>query len=411
MINLIGYGLTNKALAKLLDSKNIAYRIFDDTLKDSTLKDFNALNLSPSDINIITPGIPPFKVTHAVISDYEYLYANYKFPFDIWISGTNGKTTTTQMCAFLNEHALACGNIGLPLSEALAKKASLLAIETSSFTLHYTKDALPKIYLLLPIEQDHISWHGSFTNYIDDKLRPLSIFLEKIAKGEDAKSLEFRCIVPKALKDNLIVKTFMSNHKDRIFLYEDEDSLKSHFHLEEAINFSYPFSLDATLALSAYKLAKLPITRDINDFKIGAHKMEEYVFNGVTFIDDSKATNPHATYAALTSYLKNLKDTLHLILGGDLKGADIGLIIPLLNNPRIKIYTLGRDGLKISEILKKQGIDSIYKETLKEVMAFIESKKGDLVLLSPACASLDQYPSYALRGEEFINLARSKTSN
>ncbi|WP_180675033.1 UDP-N-acetylmuramoyl-L-alanine--D-glutamate ligase [Helicobacter sp. 11S02629-2] len=406
MINLIGYGLTNKALAKLLESKHLAYKVYDDSISASTLKDFNALVLNKDDINIVSPGIPPFKLKHPVISDYEYLYSNYKLPFSIWISGTNGKTTTTQMCAFLNEDSLACGNIGLPLSEALTKHKKILAIETSSFTLHYTKTALPDIYLLLPVEQDHISWHESFSNYIDDKLKPLSIFLAQEKKSD------FKCIIPSSLEDTKIVKAFLKCHKDRIFLYEDESDLKSHFDIKDSINFAFPFSLDATLALSSYKLAKLPIIKDIDDFKIGGHRMEEYSFNGVTFIDDSKATNPHATHAALTHYLSTLKSTLFLILGGDLKGADISLIIPLLKNPKIKIYTIGRDGLAISKTLKDSAIDSIYKETLKEAMCLIESSlnKDDLVLLSPACASLDQYPSYAKRGEEFINLAKTLKS-
>ncbi len=95
-------------------------------------------------------------------------------PKSVWISGTNGKTTTTQMATHLLSHigAVMGGNVGTPLAE-LNPYAKLWILETSSFTLHYTHKAKPEIYALLPISPDHLSWHGSFDNYVQDKLSVL----------------------------------------------------------------------------------------------------------------------------------------------------------------------------------------------------------------------------------------------
>ncbi|ECO3767485.1 UDP-N-acetylmuramoyl-L-alanine--D-glutamate ligase, partial [Campylobacter jejuni] len=127
-------------------------------------------------IEIPSPGFPP---KHKLIQEAKNLQSEYDFFYDVmpksvWISGTNGKTTTTQMATHLLSHigAVMGGNVGTPLAE-LNPYEKLWILETSSFTLHYTHKAKPEIYALLPISPDHLSWHGSFDNYVQDKLSVL----------------------------------------------------------------------------------------------------------------------------------------------------------------------------------------------------------------------------------------------
>jgi UDP-N-acetylmuramoylalanine--D-glutamate ligase len=129
------------------------------------------------------------KKANNIQSDYDLVYKD--MPFSIWISGTNGKTTTTQMCQYLlkDKGSVCGGNIGTPVT-LLDKNAPIWILETSSFTFHYTNIAKPNLYILLPISEDHITWHGSFEEYKKAKLKPLDMMLE----GEIA-------IIPEEFKD------------------------------------------------------------------------------------------------------------------------------------------------------------------------------------------------------------------
>ncbi len=177
---LFGYGLTTKAIAKKLGGGCIFY---DDNSKEKYIDEDNntifpsdKFDPSKSSIEVTTPSLPP---THPLITQAKNLHSEYDYfassmPFSIWISGTNGKTTTTQMLTHLlsQKGAINGGNIGTPLAE-LDPSASMWILESSSFTLHHTHIASPNIYLLLPITPDHLDWHKSAKAYEEDKLRPL----------------------------------------------------------------------------------------------------------------------------------------------------------------------------------------------------------------------------------------------
>ena len=181
MKSLFGYGNTTKSL-----SKSGNWQIFDDKFKTISKDEFGN-TLLPSEkfdpknstLEITSPGIAPtnplIKKAQNLISDYDYFYP---FPFSIWVTGTNGKTTTTQMIEFLLPNSQAGGNIGIPLAQ-MDKNKQFWILETSSFTLHYTKTAKPNIFILLPITPDHISWHGSFEEYKNTKLSPMKRMTER----------------------------------------------------------------------------------------------------------------------------------------------------------------------------------------------------------------------------------------
>jgi UDP-N-acetylmuramoylalanine--D-glutamate ligase len=168
---LFGYGLTTKAIAKKLGG---GCTFFDDNAKE-VYTDENGNTIYPSSLfdpdksmlEVTTPSLKPghplIKKAHHLLSEYDYfLSPESAKPFSIWISGTNGKTTTTQMLTSLLEKrgALSGGNIGTPLAE-LDRDAPIWVLESSSYTLHHTHMASPDIYLLLPITPDHLDWHGT----------------------------------------------------------------------------------------------------------------------------------------------------------------------------------------------------------------------------------------------------------
>ena len=178
-VSLFGYGKTTQALSKLFS--NVVF--YDDKcIKPFT--DENGLIVKPSSdfnpkyssLEITSPGIAP---TNSLILKAKNLQSEYdcfvdSTPLKIWISGTNGKTTTTQMMQHLLEKkgSVAGGNIGTPLA-SLNQEAKIWILETSSFTMHYTNKALPNIYVLLPLSPDHLTWHGSMKEYEEAKLKPI----------------------------------------------------------------------------------------------------------------------------------------------------------------------------------------------------------------------------------------------
>jgi len=169
---LFGYGLTTKAIAKKLGG---GCTFFDDNVKEAyTDEDNNRIlpsALFDPDKSLLEVTTPSLKPNHPLIQNAKHLLSEYDYfakemPFSIWISGTNGKTTTTQMLTHILQKrgAVSGGNIGTPLAE-LRTDAPIWVLESSSFALHHTHTASPDIYLLLPITPDHLDWHKTFQQY------------------------------------------------------------------------------------------------------------------------------------------------------------------------------------------------------------------------------------------------------
>lgn len=381
-IRVLGKGLTAKAIQDKFPNSIL----YDDS-------DFNTYNLESNEITVVSPGIPPYnemvKQSKNIQSDYD-LY-NDVMPFSIWISGTNGKTTTTQMTQhILKEYnSLYGGNIGTPLSK-LDTNASIWILETSSFTLHYTNIAKPNLYLLLPISEDHITWHGSFEEYRNAKLKPITM----MGEGEIA-------IIPEIHKD---IKT-----KAHVITYKDSDDLCKKFNIDKSqIKFKEPFLLDALLALCAKKVLFDEVDyTNINTFVIDEHKVEEFTDNKKrVWVNDSKATNVDATINALVPY----KDkNIHLILGGDDKGANLTPLFENINKLDLEVYAIGSNTNRVIDLCEKYSIRVNKCEILENAVRMINNNIGEnsIGILSPAAASLDQFSSYAQRGKEFKNFVYS----
>ena len=381
-IRILGKGITALALKDKFPNATL----YDDN-------DFNEYDLTSNEYTVVSPGIPPYNEmvlnSKNLISDYD-LFASV-MPFSVWISGTNGKTTTTQMCQHLLKEygSIYGGNIGVPLSH-LDQKAPIWILETSSFTLHYTNKTKPNIYILLPISEDHITWHGSFEEYKNAKLKPLSLMNENDI-----------AIIPENFKN------FKTNA--HVITYKNSDDLCEHFNINKSnIKFKEPFLLDAILAMAVRKIIFDEINYDlINEFVIDKHKVEEFKDKkNRLWIDDSKATNVDATINAIVPY----KDkSIHIILGGDDKGANLLPLFENIKNLNISVYAIGSNTEKIVKYCNEYNINVKSCTYLNLAVAKINLTLDEksIAMLSPAAASLDQFKSYAHRGDEFKKLVGS----
>lgn len=388
--SLFGYAITTKAIAK-----SGGWEIYDDKFKEISQDEYGNLLLptdkfdaQKSELEIPSPGFPRIhkltKSARNLISEYDYF--KDAMPISVWISGTNGKTTTTKMTQFLLENYSSDmgGNVGNPLAN-LDKQAKIWVLETSSFTLHYTKFASPDIYVLLPITPDHISWHGSMKEYEKAKLKPLSLMKEGSV-----------VILPKKYEG---IESLA-----QILYYDDESDLSKICGVKNSeIAFKTPFLMDALMALCIEKiLFDKANFKLLNNFVIESNKLEEFKDKlGRLWVNDTKATNIDAALQAFKRY-KEFK--IHAIIGGDDKGVDLSEIFITLSKQNAVIYAIGSNADKIMDLSAKFDLKAIRCEFLniavKEISKTLQ-KENEVGLLSPACASLDQFSSYAQRGDDF----------
>ena len=393
---LFGYGLTTKAIAKKLGG---GCTFFDDNTKEAyTDEDNNRILPShlfdpeTSTLEVTTPSLKP---DHPLIKSAKHLLSEYDYfdkvmPFSIWISGTNGKTTTTQMLTHLlkKRGALSGGNIGTPLAD-LDTNAPIWVLESSSFALHHTHTASPDIYLLLPITPDHLDWHKTPEQYEADKLKPLLTMRE----GELA-------LVPKGLN---LPKTHAY-----VVEYDSNAFIAAYFKLDSAqLRFKAAFLQDALLALAVTKVLFDEADYALmNIFTLDAHRQEELRdAKGRLWVNDSKATNLDATIQAVKGYADR---HIHLILGGDDKGVDLTPLFEDMKSLNLTLYTIGANNQKLLDLASTYHIDTTESQTIEKAIEEIDAvhTSQSVALLSPAAASFDQFNSYKHRGETFMKLVK-----
>ena len=415
---LFGYGLTTKAIAKKLGG---GCTFFDDKCEktytdenNNTIKPSSEFNPEESSLEVTTPSLPPkhplIQSAKNLLSEYDYFLGKVGFPahrnktsnipdiggqecppYTIWISGTNGKTTTTQMLTYLLEKrgAINGGNIGTPLAD-MNPKAPIWVLETSSFTLHHTHIASPNIYLLLPITPDHLDWHGTSEIYEADKLKPLLTMKE----GELA-------LVPKGLN---LPKT-----NAYVVEYDSHTFLCEYFNLDASkLDYKGAFLEDALLSLAITKVLYDETDYNLlNTFTRDAHRQEEFRdTKDRLWVNDSKATNLDATIQAVKGYADK---HIHLILGGDDKSVDLTPLFKVMQDQMLTLYTIGKNSDTLLKLGDKYHIKTIPTRTLENAVERIDQvlTQESLALLSPAAASFDQFKSYKHRGETFMDLVKN----
>ncbi len=452
-ISLIGYGLTTRAIARYLGGGQTFYddRTEEPREDEAGNRILPTSHFDPdtSDLEILTPSIPPhhpiLQKARNPISEYDFFLGDLpnsipqqelwnekrgagtsvppngtkvptpttkalqsetnlnsqlstlnsqlrlSKPFTVWISGTNGKTTTTQMLTHLlsPRGAVSGGNIGTPLAD-LDPESPIWVLETSSYTLHHTRTASPDIYLLLPITPDHLDWHGSPEAYTADKLRPLLTMRE----GELA-------LVPKGLD---LPKT-----NAWVVEYDSVEFLAEFFDLDPSrLRYRAAFLEDAMLALSITRtLFDEADYERLNAFTLDHHRQEEITdAHGRLWVNDSKATNVDATLQALATYADR---PIHLILGGDDKGVDLAPLMDTIASMTITLYTVGTNNDRLIAMAAERSIPAHSCHTVENAIKTIHPnlKPNEVALLSPAASSLDQFASYTKRGELFMEMVKA----
>lgn len=328
------------------------------------------------------------------------------------VTGTNGKTTVVDMLRHILTaaevpHAVA-GNSWRALTGCLdeVRRAGLLLLEVSSFQLHYMKGPAGfEVAALLNVRPDHLNWHASMEEYTRDKLR--------IFEGqgpEDLALVSARDLVGNTAAQGLAAETVCVGTDGTEF--RDKDLLVRGVRLMPAdeLRFAgthnYENALFAAVAARRTGVSMEDIRAGLVSYRLKPHRMEVVAEReGVLYVDDSKATNPAAVAAALESFSRPVV----LILGGSKKDTEFAEILPYLRRCRAVICQ-GEAGRNIAEYLKGAGwgaiVHSVADLARAVALAGEISHPGDVVLLSPGCASFDQFFSYADRGEAFARLAR-----
>lgn len=435
---LFGAGVTGAPTLDYLKSKGATVISVDEKVQGDGIKHtLEKKDLVGVGLAIVSPG---WRVDHPLISlvreagiemiseiDLAWKVKQQICPNQRWIAltGTNGKTTTVQMLeSMLIEsgiNAKACGNLGYTAIEAVVNsRADILALELSSFQLEWSNLAHFEAGAILNIAEDHIDWHQSFEKYLAAKLKISQladlVILNKddqhLAKNGKTLSKPITWIslqVPSkgeiGLVENLIV--------DRAFIKDDAEALFEISDVTPSVGHNVSNAMAAATLARSVGAKSDAIGNALRNFKLDHHRLEVvHKSGGITFINDSKATNPHAAIAALYSQMESI-----WIAGGLAKGAAMDELAQRCKN-RIKAAILiGSDAPIIKEALLKQAPNlAIYTtdlnlkgmDVMRSVMSIVKeiAVSGDVVLLAPACASMDQFKNYADRGESFTAAAK-----
>ncbi len=432
MILVMGLQKTGQSITDYLTKKDRPYCVYDkkeevllryEVLGIKTYKDDEPITDRSIDLVVKSPGIPPYE-PHIkyfkskgirVISDVEFFYMEFKSKNIIAITGTNGKTTTTEMVYELlkKREPVLAGNIGMTIfsNDMDRDRDDIYVFELSSFQLENTDTFRPRVAVLLNIEEDHLDWHGSFENYKKSKYK---IF--KNQRPGDALIISADHINESEIRTDADIYRLSLDKKEGMNAYLDGDDVVfdindfkkrvpiSKLRYKEKhniINF-----MAAVLAASFYELTDEMLDDFLGTFRLDYHRVE-FVdeVSGVTFIDDSKATNPSATVSAIMSTPENTT----LLLGGFDKKTDFTDLIKLGGEKVKSMIFFGDINGKLKETADKLEVMNYFMAD-KLIDAFTKaveiSEPGDTVLLSPGASSFDEFKGYEERGDYFKELVR-----
>jgi len=423
---IIGGGKSGLSAAKLLNSRLKCDVIISDSkplnTRFKTIMETEANKIiNTVDFAVKSPGIGNENVVLKklkeleipIFSEVEVALSFSKTENIIMITGTNGKSTTTYLTWLIldnylkkrNSKAILCGNIGKPISKEIlkSKKDDWVVAEISSYQIEDSTYIKHKIAMILNITPDHIEHHGNMENYINAKFKIFS-FMDRndtLIINKDDKILnklrnkKFK-ILSFSLKDKKANSYF---EKGKIILKHNEKTYKlnpAKIPGEHNLQNQMAAIIAAIEAEADYKT----IQNTLNLFKGLEHRIEIVrEINGVTYINDSKATNVDSTLIALKALGK--KKNIWLIMGGVHKNAPYTPLLSPVKKYVKKILLIGESASIIEKDLGKS--QTVRCETLENAVkyAFKNASRGDIVLLSPACASFDQFKNYEDRGRKF----------
>ena len=464
-VAVVGLGRTGRAVVDALatlgarihvfDSRESSVEMLQTPVASTTVADAEAtaaaLAQSPARLLVVSPGVPATGpvlrgAAAAGIETWSEVELAWRIQQDsarphvpwLTLTGTDGKTTTVSMLSAILEAqgltAPAVGNIGTPVIEAvLAGSADALAVELSSFQLHTTRTLAPLASACLNLAADHLDWHGGLEAYAQDKARVYSrtrlaaIYNLADAATEDMvrQAVGFPLAAPGLgqvgmVEDLLVDRAF---HAERRSSGIELATTADLAHLAPAGRVqNLPAHLLAD-ALAAAALARAAgadpqaVSAGLRAYSPGAHRIVTVAeAEGVTWVDDSKATNPHSAEAALTSLPQG---TGVWICGGDTKGAQFFNLVRTVRPHLRGAVVIGKDQNDILAALEREApglpVTRVSDGSAEQVSAAaVEAagamaRSGDTVMLAPACASWDQFTSYAQRGDLFAACAQAYT--
>ncbi|MGI5270800.1 UDP-N-acetylmuramoyl-L-alanine--D-glutamate ligase [Nonomuraea sp. CA-218870] len=341
------------------------------------------------------------------------------------LTGTNGKTTAvrmlTSMLTAAGHKAAAVGNVGVPVVEAVREPYDVLAVELSSFQLHWSATLAPHAAAVLNVAPDHLDWHGSMEAYAQAKGRVFERAGTVVHNADDPESTRLARPYPGAVgftlrapgpgqvglvEDLLVDRAFVP---DPVTAAEELATLAD---VRPLAPHNVANALAAAALARAFGVPPEAVRQGLRDFTPDPHRLAHVAeVAGVAYVDDSKATNPHAAAAALASY-----PSIVWVAGGQLKGADVTELVERAA-PRLRgAVLLGADRARIAEALARHApnvpvVDIEGQDTGVMDRVVTEASRlaspGDTVLLSPAGASLDMFPNYPARGEAFARAVRA----
>ena len=385
---------------------------------DIHLGGFNQEWMNNADTIIVSPGIDIRQdaFTQAkqhntnIIGDVELfaleLLKKDKYPDIISITGSNGKSTVTTLTyEVLKANGINVslgGNIGTPVLDVIDEDFDAYVLELSSFQLETLKSLKPISAVHLNLSPDHLDRYDSYDDYNLAKHRVFNNAKLAIFNAQDAKTNPQNNFnkVSFGIDDS---EYFIKDNNNKSFLYFKDEELLNEDEIKLVGQHNLLNILAVYALISPLNLDKQTTKKAICDFPGLDHRAQLIHFNkGVKWVNDSKATNIGSLVACLDGL--KVSNKLHLLLGGDGKGADFTELKPLLDNFNVQLYCFGKD----KSLLSKLNENSLVFETMGQAIKYLHDKTqdGDMVLLSPACASIDQFKNFEERGEEFIKIAK-----
>ncbi|MDN0123148.1 UDP-N-acetylmuramoyl-L-alanine--D-glutamate ligase [Yersinia aleksiciae] len=424
---IIGLGLTGLSCVDFFMARGVKPRVMDtrinpaglDKLPESIERHVGDLNqrwLLDADLIVASPGIA---LAHPALSDaadagveivgdIELFCRENQAPV-VAITGSNGKSTVTTL---VGEMAKAAGwqvgvggNIGVPALTLLKQENQLVVLELSSFQLETTSSLRANAATILNVTEDHTDRYPfGLQQYRAAKLRIYENAKVCVVNADDALTMPVRGADSRCISFGVDVGDYhLNKQQGEIWLRVRGEKVLNTREMKLTGRHNYTNALAALALADAVGIPRASSLKALTTFTGLPHRFQlVFEHNGVRWINDSKATNVGSTEAALDGL--QVDGTLHLLLGGDGKSADFSGLTRFLQGDHIKIYCFGRDGEELAELRPEV---SQLTETMEQSMVLLSKNlaPGDMVLLSPACASLDQFRSFEQRGDEFARLA------
>jgi UDP-N-acetylmuramoylalanine--D-glutamate ligase len=389
------YDRSARAVARL---RGEGFTLHSGTWSGRALHDVDLVVTSPGIPEHADPVVGTLRAGIPLVSEMEFAARHLDAPY-VAVTGTNGKTTVTEAAAAMLSgsglRACGAGNIGMALSDVVGESWHAVVVEASSFQLRFIETFHPAAAAITNVAPDHLDWHGTEAAYADAKARIFEHMNPQDVLAFDADDAGAARLVGRSRSQRIAVSG--STVSADGYGIDTGDLVLGDLRLP-APDLGAPFLTDLALAAIVARsvgATDAGITGTIAGFRPGAHRRSLVAERGgVRFVDDSKATNPHAAVASAQTY-----PSVILIAGGRNKGLDLS---PLATIPSVRfVVGIGEAADELARVVAGDRFQRAGDMDEAVAVAAARSRPGDVVLLAPGCASFDLYDSYAARGDAF----------